>query len=665
MRMNRTVASIAVAMAVGEAMAQSATSNSATGSNATKDADNLPEVIVTARRVNERLQDVPLSINVLSSKELTDRGLASISTLSEFTPGLSYTPNFGRTGERPVVRGISASQTYAPQPVSVFVDGVYKRDGALGLLLDDAERVEVIKGPQSALYGRATYAGAINYVTVKPSQEINGTVSVTVGQAGEASAFGALSFPIVKDLLAARIKAKHYEFDGQYTNALTGHKIGEERSDVVGVMLSFTPSKSFDALLAVDTAKDRDGMFPVAVRPVPIQAGGVITNQNGSTNVPNGGSCNGRTINIVGNNPVTGLPDASVPAALATRLNGRACGAATFSGTTVRLNEADLMSYTDPITGTSYGNIAGLDREIDRYALTLNFHFGGGYTLTSQTAVTRQRSNLGADQSYSGVRFSPFNTAWTTYDRDKLDYSSQELRLTSPQNQALTWLVGGYMYKERGEGRTTSVIARNSAQQVVPDYMRDKAGTNVDSVAPFGRVQYQIDKTMRVSLEGRSNSEKVEAVGTPLGIAKVTAGTCVAGQPCVVSGKKTFKDFSPRLTFDYKPAENMLYYAQVAKGSKSGGFNTAPGLPASSFTYDGEKITSYEAGIKNQLFERKMEWSLALFRNDIDGLQLSNSYVATNPVTGLTTNNTLVNNVGKARTQGGWRSVLPSRQPTG
>jgi len=109
----------------------------------------------------------------------------------------------------------------------------------------------------------------------------------------------------------------------------------------------------------------------------------------------------------------------------------------------------------------------------------------------------------------------------------------------------------------------------------------------------------------------------------------------------------------------------MLYYAQVAKGSKSGGFNTAPGLPASSFTYDGEKITSYEAGIKNQLFERKMEWSLALFRNDIDGLQLSNSYVATNPVTGLTTNNTLVNNVGKARTQGGWRSVLPSRQPTG
>ena len=84
---------------------------------------------------------------------------------------------------------------------------------------------------------------------------------------------------------------------------------------MVGVMLSFTPSKSFDALLAVDTAKDRDGMFPVAVRPVPIQAGGVITNQNGSTNVPNGGSCNGRTINIVGNNPVTGLPDASLPAA--------------------------------------------------------------------------------------------------------------------------------------------------------------------------------------------------------------------------------------------------------------------------------------------------------------------------------------------------------------
>ena len=148
------------------------------------------DIIVTARKTEEKLQDVPLTIKALTGTDLQDRGIASVSELSQYTPGLTYSPDFGRTGERPVIRGISALRQEAPQPVSIFVNGVFVRDAALGLVLDDAERVEVIKGPQSALYGRSTYAGAINYITTKPGNKLAGKMSVTIGGRRRAHDFG-------------------------------------------------------------------------------------------------------------------------------------------------------------------------------------------------------------------------------------------------------------------------------------------------------------------------------------------------------------------------------------------------------------------------------------------------------------------------------------------
>ena len=398
----------------------------------------LQEIVVTARRVGERLQDVPLSIRALGAAELESKGIANISELSTYTPGLSYSPDFGRTAERPVIRGISALRPEAPQPVSVFVNGVFVRDGALGLLLDDAARVEVIKGPQSALYGRSTYAGAINYITTRPGNELEGKVTATAGSNGEQSLFAAVTIP-AGDRFSARIRAKSYDYDGQYTNSQTGNKIGNERTRSAGGEFLFKISPSFDVLAAFDQAKDRDGLFNATVRTIPIQAAGVITSQNGTTNVPNLSTCNGRTINIVGNN-AAGLPDANVPGSLTNRLNGWPCGASTFTGTTVRRNELDLANYTDPATGVGYGNIAGLDRKVTRSSLTATYTFGSGATLTAQAAQTKQDANVGADQSYNGTRFAPgFGapaSSWLSYDRDTLKYSSEEVRFVSAQDTA-------------------------------------------------------------------------------------------------------------------------------------------------------------------------------------------------------------------------------------
>jgi iron complex outermembrane recepter protein len=616
---------------------------------------SLSEIVVTARKVGERLQDVPLSIQSLTGKELEARGINSLQDLSLFTPGLSYSPDFGRTGERPVIRGISALRTEAPQPVSVFVNGVFVRDGALGMTLDDAKRIEVIKGPQSALYGRSTYAGAINYITEKPGDKLTGKITATVASDGERSLFGAISLPITEQL-SARLRAKSYEYGGQYTNSQTGNKIGDERTRSGGGDLWFKPNSSFDALASIDYAVDRDGLFAATARPVPTQAGGVVTNLNGTSNIPNGAACNGRVLNIVGNNPVTGLPDANVVAALSTRLNGWPCGESRFTGTTVRRNENDLANYTDPRTGTSYGNIAGLDREISRGSLTMNYIFDNGSTLTSQTAYTQQKSNVGADQSYNGTRFAPGFGApaasWLSYDRDKLDYFSQEIRLASSVDSPLTWLVGAFFYKEETEGQSTGVIAQNSTFQTIADFLRPKSQSNIRNFAPFGRIQYAVNNEIKVSVEGRHNEERVEVGGTPLGTATVSVGTCVAGQVCFVNGNKTFKDFSPRFTVDYKPNKDILLYAQAAKGSKSGGFNTTPGLAADVFAYKGENVTSFEMGVKNEFAERRVRLNFAMFQNNISDLQLSNLSTVTSPFTGASSTTTIVNNVGKARTRG-------------
>ena len=637
--------------------AQPAFAQSQPAAPAASDTAGFGDIIVTARKTSEKLQDVPLTIKALTGQELQDRGIGSVSELSQFTPGLTYSPDFGRSGERPVIRGISALRPEAPQPVSVFINGVFVRDAALGLVLDDAERVEVIKGPQSALYGRSTYAGAINYITVKPGNEVTGKLSVTLAGQGERTISGAVTLPIVHDVLSVRVRGRHYEYGGDYTNSLTGNKIGSERTNAIGGELSFTPSTSFDALLGLDYSADRDGLFAATIRTIPIQSGGVVTNQNGSTNVPNLSTCNGRTINIVGNN-AAGIPDPAFPASASTRANGWPCGASNFTGTTVKRNEADLLNYTNPATGINYGDIRGLDRKILRASGTLNFHFGDGYTLTSQTAYTHQTSNVGADQSYNGTRFTPTflgSAAWTSYDRDRLNYWSQEVRLSSPQNQPFTWLLGAFYYKEEGNGVNSNVIVYSATAPggSTTDILRPKSQSSSRNIAGFAAIRYAFSDAFKISAEGRYGEERVTLGGTNLGNTVVAAGTCtVVGQPCVLNGDRTFRDFSPRVTIDFKPAPGILLYGQVAKGQKSGGFNATAGLPAANFAYDGEKVWSYEFGLKSDIFDRRVRFNLAFFQNDINGLQLSNISTVTSPITGISSTTTIVNNVGKARTRG-------------
>ncbi|HPF28112.1 MAG TPA: TonB-dependent receptor [Steroidobacteraceae bacterium] len=620
----------------------------------------LEEIVVTARKREERLQDVPLSITAFSGKELEAAGIANVTDLAGATPGLSYATDLGRTAERPVVRGISALRPEAAQPVSVFLDGVYVRDGVLSLLLEDVQRVEVVKGPQSALYGRASYAGAINVVGKKPTDTLTGRVILTGAEDDQYEAFGVISGPLLADRLLGRLSVKHYEFGGQYTNELSGNKIGDEQTDQIEGSLLFRATDALEILLQAGYKEDRDGYLVGTTRTVPTIAtvAGVptIVSLNGTSNVANGAVCNGRTIQITQNNPMTGQPDPAVPVPATTLLNGWPCGARDApSDRLVRRNEADLADYTDPRTGKRYGDIAGLAREQFRGSLTLNWNSDTGYAFTSQTAYSDRDQELGTDQSYNGTRFSIVGTPWTTFDDDSLQTFSQEFRITSPRDRPLKWLAGAFLYTEDFEGLTSNVIQRGPA----PAFTVSAAPTRllsprtVDNYAGFAQLEFAASEQLNLSAELRYNWEKTRfGDDTPLGTATVTTDRFGAGQPVVINVPITEKSWAPRITANYKIAPDVMLYVQAAEGFKNGGINVASSVPASQVAYVGETVRAYEAGMKSEWLDRRLRANVAVFWNDISDLQLSQSIVALDPITGLQSTTTVVNNVGEARTRG-------------
>jgi len=168
--------SVAVATALGghTAFAQSASANADSG-------PSLQEVVVTARKREESLQEVPLAVTAFSAEDISNRQVNSLDDIAKFAPALVFSKSFGRSNERPVVRGLASvlagTNATVETGVAYFVDGVYYPGDIQTLDMGEVQRVEVIRGPQSALYGRNTYSGAINFVTRRPDDQVKTNVS--------------------------------------------------------------------------------------------------------------------------------------------------------------------------------------------------------------------------------------------------------------------------------------------------------------------------------------------------------------------------------------------------------------------------------------------------------------------------------------------------------
>ncbi len=567
-------------------------------------------IIVTARKREENLQDVPLTISVTSAETIEKAKLFNVSDLAAQTPGFSYRQGFGRVGGgggasvRPSIRGMS-SVVGAPN-AAFFVDGVFVSDNIASYQLDNLERVEVIKGPQSALFGRQTFSGAVNYVTRKPSNDFTGKVKVTVAEYKSSEVSGFISGPIIKDVLAFEVNGRRYEFGGDYKNgdiSQTGN-LGAQRSHSIGGRLLFTPTDNFEALASVGYSQDRDN--------------GYVYGFQGSAK----------------NNCFAPPLAATVPFARTnTSRRGFFCG---------EVKILPLYTYND--REIEDAGFHALDRKFLRTSLSMTASTDSGFSLTSITAYNRNNSITGQDNTLRPT----LNAAFDVTQTRTSDFS-QEIRLLTPQDRPIRGLLGLYYYRDDVlPGFFFSNTNRTRRPYDSDDGVRSRAA--------FGMIEADIGDKLTVGAEGRYQKETVIGSTAPR-----VLGTEGSPPPSPVRvGRIKSSTFLPRLTARYEATQDLTIFATGAKGNKPGGFNQYPSdiratdidlFNAAGFaTFEEENAWSFEIGAKGRIADR-INFSVAGFYTDWKNQQLSRgeSYIRT---TGTPNSVVIIQNAGESEIKG-------------
>jgi iron complex outermembrane receptor protein len=525
---------------------------------------SLGEMVVTTRKREETLQEVPIAITAFSAELIEDADLQSIEDIAMMTPGFTYTPLFGGRVGNPVIRGMNT--TIGEPNIGFFIDGVYQESrGAMEAMFgDEIERIEVAKGPQSALYGRNTFAGAINYVTKQPTNDPEGKLEITLGNKGRKDARASYSGAITEDTLFYRVGAMHSGFDGFYDNELTGGNLDDRQSNVVSMSLLALPTDNLEMVFRVGVENTNDGDDAVQF---------VENNQNFTTN------------------PVSPLLPPSI----------------TFND--FQSYGGDLPSITNGFSVTPGHN----DRDNVTSSFQLNWDLDS-VTFTSITGYNDLELDNAYDSDYeaTAIRF--------TEEKVEQDEFSQEFRLTSV-DQAIRWMAGVYFYDLDKNSKTRDAFVPGAPLAPVPIggglVLANALAPGLSSVtdestrnwALFGSVGFDLTDQLALTLSGRYAYEKkeVDTVDTNL-------DTGVVGR---FSDSASFNNFTPKVALDYQLNDSAMVYASVAKAVKSGGFNTATNggnLPtAAERTYDEEKSLNYEVGVKSSWLDNRLSANLALF----------------------------------------------------
>lgn len=574
----------------------------------------LEEIVVTARKREESLLDVPLAITAFTMRDIERSGIDSVNDLANQTIGFSYKQGFGRLGSgsgggasnRPSIRG--QSNILGQPNASFFVDGVYVSGNPSSYQLDNLERIEVIRGPQAALFGRGTFAGAINFVTRKPSNEVDGKVELTYGQHDHLEGTGYISGPLIEDRLFAEISGRYYSFGGDYFNQVTQKKdIGDQKTKNIGGKIYATPTDELSIELNVGYSHDQDLGFPDFFH----------GNAKNNCFLPR----------ITG--AVFGIPRS------ATRSQGYFCGE-------VELPD-QFFYFNDAIRASGEW---GSERKVWRSSLTVDYDVAE-WTVHSVTAYNSSKDNQLIDSFVDGVRRAAITTL--SGGRSSVHDWSQELRLQSPQEDKIRGLVGGYYYKQGNGGgftRNVSVLTANLGATTITGQFNDD-GSGVRNLAAFGLLEGDLTEDLTATIEGRYQSDKISADFNRDGR---------------VDDSKTTKTFLPRGTLRYALDDDSNIYGTIARGNKPADYNLpiptnitpaslAALFAANAQNYDEEKSWSYELGYKGALFDDRVSLTSAVFWIDWTNQALTDGFPIEQLNGTFTTFARLVN-AGKSRVRG-------------
>jgi iron complex outermembrane receptor protein len=482
-------------------------------------------VEVTAQRRTELLQDVPAAVNALTARQLEARGVTTTQDFVAAIPNMSFDQSFTHLNSFVVLRGVTQINN-ADSPVAIVVDGVPQNNQKqFRMNLFDIQRIEVLKGPQGALYGRNAIGGAVNIVTKAPSGEFEGFGGLTLANGSDKTFNAGLSGPLGTGA-AFRLVAQHRESDGLIKNDYLQRTVdGIDRDSVVRGKLSFAASSD----LTVD-----------------VQAGwnDFKAGANHDSVLPGGDAA--RVVN-----PVTSL------------------------------------------FGKTFGSIGDASVKLD-WGTALG-------TLTSITAFTDLKEAYRGDLDFSNPRDLPGGFLGFGFQAGQgqdltVRMTSQELRLTSPDNRPVRSIVGLYALRTERKLATRVFIDANSSLDQIDNpaavIVNLSESNRNTATAIFGQLDFDLDKQTTLSAALRHDRDKRQQTDL------------INGGDRAISFSKT----QPKLTLTHKWRKDALVYATTSTGFRSGGLN-APGLP----DFRAETLTNYEVGSKNTLMGGAMVMNLALF----------------------------------------------------
>jgi len=553
-----TVAAGALAFASAQAVAQQASAAPPTAAAAADNGDQA-DIVVTAQKRAERLQDVPIAITVVSPQLLKSTNARNFAELQGVVPGVYFAGNSGGGRTYITLRGATGlALNTGDEPVAIYMDDVYMARGVTIGMSDllDIGGIEIVRGPQGTLQGRNATAGAILIRSADPTSTLSGNVQASVASPEEFRAQGAISGPLGGGF-AARLSAGYVTEKGwaynPYTKAYIG---GSESYQVRGVVTK--ESGRFSARIVGDYSwtENQPAIFRYAATTYASGSGALIPAGTATPNTP--------------------LPAATYDAIF-------------------NHNIISLDPGTDTIVST--GGVSA------KFSYDL-----GGVDLISVSGY--RKSWVRGTNDSDGL-----DTVKMGYNHndDHSNQFSEELRLQSSGNRRLSWILGAYYFQENQAytddiynlkfSLPTNGVTRYTGTQRTRSYagFADATFRITDQFSVIGGIRYTEDHKKLDSNIIATNLDTKVSTTTPYS-----------------PPEAKWTDWSYRGKLVYKPNVNLMFFIGYGKGFRAGGYNPF----AVQIPYAPESNKSWEVGAKGDLFDRRLSFSLAAYRNDYANLQL-------------------------------------------
>lgn len=544
----------------------------------------LDEIVVTARRTSESINDAPLAIGVLGSDFLAKQKIESVEEVLQQTPGATFLV-FSKAQPEKSLRGFVAPSTgnaSAEQSIVTVVDGFsLTKDAFKSPPVFDLERVEVLRGPQGTSFGRNASLGLIHLVTAKPTFEPRAGFNFTAGSDERVEIDGYLSGPVSENL-ALRLAANFDSEDGKTTDTITGDGLDGEKNYAIRASALWEPTDRFRGLFKVEYSEDNDE------GDVRRSATNDIPTTNGPTFIP-----------------FTDSDD---------------------SFETQQSNDREFF----------------FDREIFTLTGELSFDLTDDITITSITGYQD-----GQGEGLADVLGTPNNIVFQNVVNDGSIFS-EEIRIDNlASSDRFRWLAGFYFLTDNEErfqqnqffqdNLITGAPTNLGPGPQVPSTITDIAENDTDSISFFGELLYDVTDQLEVVVGGRWTRDEKDAtlsaigngfipfLGTLAGCAPanvpgppITAGECGFTD---VEVSEDFSDFTGKVSVNYKINDDHSVYALWAQGFKSGGFqNAARSALGAAEPFDSETVNNFELGWKGQI-NNQARFSLTGFRQRAEGVQ--------------------------------------------